>query len=42
MVAVYKRRKRRINGPYVDIVIFDIALKAAKPLIATFLIYSFH
>jgi hypothetical protein len=41
-MAVYKRRERRINGPHVDIVIFDITLKAAKPLAATFLIYSFY
>ena len=41
-MAVYKRRERRIDGPYVDIVIFNIALKAAEPLTATFLIYSFH
>jgi len=42
MVAVYRRRERCIDGPYVDVVIFDIALKAAEPLVAAFLICSFH
>ena len=41
MVAIYKRREQRIDGPYIDIVIFDIALKATEPLAATFLIYFF-
>jgi len=41
-VAVYRRRERRINGPHIDIVILNIASKAAKPLLAAFLIYSFH
>ena len=41
-VAVYKRRERRIDGPYVDIVIFNITLKAAEPLTAAFLIYFFY
>jgi len=41
-VAVYRRRERRIDGPYVDIVILNIALKAAKPLLTAFLIYSFY
>ena len=33
---MYRRRERRIDGPYMDMVIFDIALKAAEPLVATF------
>jgi len=41
-VAVYRRRERRINGPHVDIVILNIALKAAEPLLTAFLIYSFY
>ena len=42
MVAIYRRRKQRIDGPYIDIVIFDIVLKAAEPLAAAFLIYFFY
>ena len=41
-VAVYKRRERRINGPYINIVIRNITLKAIKPLATAFLIYSFY
>src|SRR6266568_6349685 len=41
-VAVYRRRERRIDGPHVDMVILDIASKAAEPLFAAFLICSFH
>ena len=41
-VAVYRRRERRIDGPYIDVVILDIALKAAEPLVAAFLICSFY
>ena len=41
-MAVYKRRERRINGLYMDIIIFNIALKATKPLATAFLIYSFY
>ena len=41
MVAVYRRRERRINGPHVDVVILNIASKAAEPLLAAFLICSF-
>jgi len=36
---MYKRRKRHINGPHIDIVIFNITLKAAEPLLAAFLIF---
>ena len=41
-VAVYRRRKQRINRPYIDVVILNIALKATKPLAAAFFIYSFY
>jgi hypothetical protein len=41
-VAVYKRCEQRIDGPYVDVVIFDIILKAAEPLTVAFLIYFFY
>ena len=40
-MAVYKRRKWRINGPYVNTIIFNITLKAAEPLVATFLKKNF-
>ena len=40
-VAIYRRRKWRINGPYIDIVILNIALKATKPFTAAFLIFFF-
>jgi len=42
MVAVYRKCKWHINGPHVNIVIFDIILKAAEPLVAVFLICSFY
>ena len=42
MVAIYKKRERRINGPHMDKVILNIILKATKPLTAAFLIYSFY
>ena len=41
-VAVYRRREWRIDGPHVDVVILDIASKAAEPLVAAFLICFFH
>ena len=42
MVAMYRRHKWCINGSYVNIVILDIVLKAAEPLVAAFLICSFY
>ena len=42
MVAIYKRRDWRINGPYIDVVILNIALKATKPLLIAFLTYFFY
>ena len=41
-VAVYRRREQRINRPYIDMVILNITLKATKPLLTAFLIYSFY
>ena len=38
-MVVYRSRKRRINRPYIDIVIFNITLKATKPFLIAFLIY---
>jgi len=38
---MYKRRVRRIDRPYMDIIIFNITLKTTKPLFATFLNYFF-
>ena len=41
MVAIYRSREQCINGPYVNVVIFNIILKAAEPLLAAFLTYFF-
>jgi len=42
MVAMYKSHKRHINGPYIDVVIFNITLKVAKSLLTAILTYFFY
>jgi len=41
MVAVYRSYKWYINGPHVDVVIFNIILKATELLLAAYLTFFF-